>query len=428
MYRIRPWRATALVGIAAAMSLGVAACGSSDGGSDGGGTAVIGVASPLSGEAAVWGEPVDRVTRAVVKEINDTGGIDGTKLKVVTEDEKFNTEDGVRVVNKLVNKDDAQFIIGPTSGTLMATLGFAKRNEVVIASPYSGIVEFDEKSGGDFAYRTVGPDNFDGLTVALNFRDQGFDRIAILSESNDSSLSTSRYVQEYFEKMGGQVVSNVKFNAGQSSYIAEVRKAFENDPQAVFLAASGEPAVPILREAHRDGFGDVPFSVLAELATDQFAAEVGPEIMEGQFGQQTVAADDSPAYAHMTELLKATYPGKEGEELAATAAVPQTYDAMVIAGLAMIAGGEATATAINDNYRKVGGPPGKKVSTYEEGKAALEAGEDIDYVGASGSLDFNETGTAAPDYGVYQVKNGKFEVVKRYPSTELFKQVQQLSQ
>jgi ABC-type branched-subunit amino acid transport system substrate-binding protein len=311
-----------------------------------------------------------------------------------------------------------------TSGTLMATLEFAKRNEVVIASPYSGIVEFDEQSGGDFAFRTVGPDSFDGLTVASNFRDQGFKRIAIMSENNDSSLSTSGYAEKFFKGMGGDVVSVVKFNAGQSSYIAEVRKAFEDDPEAIFLASSGEPAVPILREAHRSGL-KAKWSVLAELTTNDFVKDVGAEIMDGQFGQQTVAADDSAAYDHMVEVLKAAYPDK-GDELVATVAVPQDYDTMIIAALAMVAGGEATAKAINENYRKVGGAPGTKVSTFAEGKKLLEAGEDIDYVGASGPLDFNETGTAAPDYGIYQVKNGKFEIAKRYASTDLFKQIGEL--
>jgi neutral amino acid transport system substrate-binding protein len=412
----------ALSAVSAALLLGVAACGSdSSGGGGSGDTAVIGVAAPLSGEAAVWGEPVDRVTRAAVEEINEAGGIDGTLLKVVTEDEKFNAEDGVRVVTKLINNDDAVFITGVTSGTLMATLGLAKRNEVVIASPYSGMVEFDEASGGEYAYRTVGPDSFDGLTLASNFIDQGFKRIAIMAENNDSSLSTSGYLQEFFEEMGGEVVDVVNFNAGQTTYLAEVRAAFENEPEGIFLAASGESASPILREAHRSGL-ETTWQVTAELSTDQFVESVGAEIMEGTFGQQTVASTDRAAYKHMGEVMMAAYP-EEGEDLLSRVAVPQDYDAIIIAALAMVAGGEATAQAINENYREVGGPGGVKVNTFAEGKKELEAGNDIDYVGASGSLDFNETGTAAPDYGIYQVKSGVFELVHTYTATDLFEQL-----
>lgn len=405
-----------LVGAGCA-ALALSACGGSDG--SGGGTAVVGVAAPLSGEAAVFGEPVDRITRAVVNEVNRAGGIDGTQLKVVSEDEKMNPEDGVRVVNKLVNKDGAQLILGPTSGTFMATLGFAERNQVMIGSPYSGIVEFEDK-GGNYTFRTAGPDSLDGMTVAKNFQAQGYDRIAIMRENTDSAESTSRWLTKYFEAGGGKVVETVAFNAGQSSYLAEVRRAFQQQPQAVFLAASAESAVPILREWKRLKLGGT-WSLISELTNDAFVKEVGKDILEGSFGQLSLSAEDSPAGKEFERLLVAEY-GEDGEELTGAPGAAQSYDAAVAAALAMVAGGEATGTAINDNLQKVSNAPGVKVSTFAEGKRELEAGNDIDYVGASGPLEFNDSKTAAPDYGVFQVKGGKFVPIERYTASQLLKE------
>ncbi len=406
-----------LVGAGCAV-LALGACGS-DGGS-GGGTAVVGVAAPLSGEAAVFGEPVDRITRAVVNEVNRAGGIDGTQLKVVSEDEKMNPEDGVRVVNKLVNKDGAQFIIGPTSGTFMATLGFAKRNQVMIASPYSGIVEYEDK-GGDYTFRTAGPDSLDGMTVAKNFVAQEYDRVAIMRENTDSAESTSRWLTQYFEADGGKVVETVAFNAGQSSYLAEVRRAFQQRPQAVFLAASAESAVPILREWKRLELGGT-WSLISELTNDAFVKEVGKDILEGSFGQLSLSAEDSHAGKEFERLLVGEY-GDEAKALIGAPGAAQSYDAAVAAALAMVAGGEATGTAIDENLEKVSNAPGVKVSTFAEGKRELEAGNDIDYVGASGPLEFNESKTAAPDQGVWQVKDGTFVPIERYAAAQLLKDI-----
>lgn len=398
----------AATGIVAAVSL--AACSPDN-------TAVIGVAAPQSGEAAVWGGPVDTITRAVVNELNELGGIDGIKLKVVTEDEKFNAEDGVRAVTKLINSDNAQFIVGPTSSTFMATLGTAERNEVAIASPYSGIVEFDQKSN-PYTFRTVGPDTFDGLTVAQNIWDQGFRRISILYENSDSAKSTSGWVEQAFTNLGGEVVAETVFSSGQSSYLPEVRATFDESPDLVFLASTIEAAVPILREWARM---DIPsrWSFISELTLPALLEQAGPKLLEGAYGETPVSAD-SPAVDQMRELMVEEYGEKEGEEIMVVPTAATSYDAVVTALLAMYAGGEATGSAIADNLHTVTDPGGTPVHSLAEGIEALDDGKTIDYQGASGPVDFNDTGTAAADYGVWQVVDGEWKVVHRYSGDELF--------
>jgi len=404
-------RSIATVSAGLALAAGVAGC-SSDGD-----TAVIGVASPQSGEAAVFGVPVDKITRAVVKEFNELGGVDGTELKVVTEDEKFNPEDGVRAVTKLINSDNAQFIVGPTSATFMATLGKAERSEVAIASPYSGIVEFDQKSN-PYTFRTVGPDTFDGLTVATNMWDQGFKKIAIMYENSDSAKSTSMWVKDAFTKLGGEVVEETAFASGQNSYLPELQKTMADKPDIVFLASSVESAVPILREWARM---DVPgrWSFIAELAVPSLLEQVGAEALEGSFGETAIGAD-SPAANHLRELLVDEYGEKKAEEIFTAPGANSSYDAVVAGLLAMYAGGEATGTSIADNLHAVTDPGGVPVHTLSEGIDALDDGKTIDYQGASGPVDFSKTGTAPADYGVLQVVDGKWKTVEHHTGKELF--------
>lgn len=380
-------------------------------------TAVIGVASPQSGEAAVWGGPVDTITRAVVKELNKLGGIKGKELKVVTEDEKFNAEDGVRVVTKLINNDHAQFIVGPTSSTFMATLGTAERNKVAIASPYSGIVEFDQKAN-PYTFRTVGPDTFDGLVVAKNIWEQGYKTLAIIYENSDSAKSTASWVKASYTSLGGEVVDEVPFSAGQSSYLPEVQKTFEKKPDMVFLASSTEAAVPILREWVRMG---IPgrWSFISELTLPDMLKQVGADHLEGSFGETPIAAH-SPAVKQMRDLLAADYGSKKADEIMAIPTAGTSYDAVVAALLAMYAGGEATGSAVAEHLHEVTDPGGKPVYSLAEGIEALKSGQKIDYQGASGPVDFSDTGTAASDYGVWQVVNGEWKVVHRYSGKELF--------
>jgi branched-chain amino acid transport system substrate-binding protein len=68
-----------------------------------------------------------------------------------------------------------------------------------------------------------------------------------------------------------------------------------------------------------------------------------------------------------------------------------TYDAIILLALAMnkaqATDGRKATAAIHD----VTDPNGQKVSTYQEGLAAIKAGaRSIKYIGASGPLDFNQ--------------------------------------
>lgn len=414
---MKSFRATAFkasVGfVAIASGTALAGCGAASDGS-----AVIGVAAPLSGEAAAYGKPVDQITRAVVNHVNERGGVGGAKLKVVSEDEKFNAEDGVRVVTKLINKDGAQFIVGPSSSTFMATLTQAKRNEVAIASPYAGIVEYDDKAN-PYTFRTVGPDTFDGLAVAKNLIDRGFKTLSILYENADSSKSTSTHLEKFYTQLGGNVVAKVAFNGGQSSYLPEVRKAFGPKPDIVFLAGSVEAAVPIVREWARQGIPG-KWSFIAELTYPVLLEEVGGKYLEGAYGQLP-AASESPAVDGMRDLLVAEYGEKKGAAIAKEPSAATAYDAVVSGVLAMAAGGKADGAAIADNLHKVTDPGGTPVFTLDEALDLLAEKKKIDYQGATGPVDFSKSNTSAPDYGIYQVVDGKWSLTKRYTGVEINK-------
>jgi neutral amino acid transport system substrate-binding protein len=185
----------------------------------------------------------------------------------------------------------------------------------------------------------------------------------------------------------------------------------------VFLAGSVEPAIPIVREWARSGTPGA-WSFIAELTYPVLLDGVGPQYLEGAYGQSAFAAD-SPAAAGMRDLLIEEFGEVEGTAIAQQPTAALAYDAVVSGLLAMAAGGEATGTAIADNLHAVTDSGGTPVYSLDQGLDLLAKDEKIDYQGASGAVDFNATNTASPDYGVYQVVDGKWQVVKRYTGVEI---------
>jgi hypothetical protein len=68
---------------------------------------------------------------------------------------------------------------------------------------------------------------------------------------------------------------------------------------------------------------------------------------------------------------------------------------------------------MKDKTREVSAPPGRKYTWLQLDQAvkALEAGQDIDYDGASGPIDLNDAGDpTAAVYDVYEFKRSKLRI------------------
>ena len=91
-----------------------------------------------------------------------------------------------------------------------------------------------------------------------------------------------------------------------------------------------------------------------------------------------------------------------------------TYDAVVIAALAayeaQIAEEELTSIAVRDHLRSVANPPGEQVFAGTESLTrALELlrdGQDIDYIGAAGDVDFDENGDVVTPVEIWCYEGG----------------------
>jgi branched-chain amino acid transport system substrate-binding protein len=80
---------------------------------------------------------------------------------------------------------------------------------------------------------------------------------------------------------------------------------------------------------------------------------------------------------------------------------------MILLALAAEAAKSADPKATAARVRDVSGPPGEMVFSFAEGVAALKAGKNIDFDGASSALDFDEGGDVRPTFGVYRVEKGQ---------------------
>jgi len=120
--------------------------------------------------------------------------------------------------------------------------------------------------------------------------------------------------------------------------------------------------------------------------------------LTGMKGTAPSPADLDPAF---TDKLKAIDPKVKDFTYG-----PESYDTVMVSALAALQAGDDSGEAIAKNILKITND-GTKCSGWEQCSKLVEAGTDIDYEGASGPVDMNDTGSLSKGtIGVNQYKKG----------------------
>lgn len=380
-------------------------------GAGGGDFVTVGVLAPLTGEIGEFGQIVSEAFELGISEINATGLNTCGDIRLQFADTETNPEVAIREADQMIGgAENLVGFFGPSSGEMVALVDTVHEEELVMVSPYAGTTELNEL-GGDFVYRTVASDLADGEAAAAFIIDQEWGTAAVLAQVAESPLSSANVVRELLADAGVNVVADVEIVAGQPSYEAELSQVIAQSPEVIYMSVGIESGVTILREADALGY-EGEWMLSADLVGQDTIDLTGPDIVEEKvFAEGAESDPDLPEFQRFAEL----YEGEFGIEPQVFS--PNAYDAAVLFGLAMMAADECTGAGINSALRDVAGPPGTVVGSFEEGAEALLAGEEIDYNGASGVLEFDETGTPPGSFAIFQVLNGTFERVAFYPAS-----------
>ena len=418
----RPNRAQRLAVACAASALVLAACGddsSSSEGSDspsgdesssdaaaeptGDGTLTMGTLLPQTGDLAFLGPPEFAGVQLAVDEINEAGGVLGEPVKKIDADSGDGTPDiaGSEVDNLL--SEDADAIIGAAaSGVSVSVIDKITGAGVVHFSPANTAAGFDTYEDNGLYFRTAPSDRLQGQVLANLAVEDGFENVAIMGRQDFYGEGLSEQVQSTLEEKGANVAEFVLYAADATKYSAEVAKIAAAKPDALVLVGF-EETTKIIPQLIGNGIGPQDIQLyfvdgnLADYSKESFD-------LTGVKGTLPVSGNPDPGF---NDRLLEVDP-----KLKDFSYGPQSYDAAMIIALAAIAAGDDSGEAVGAEIINVT-KDGTQCSTFEECAALLEDGEDIDYEGASGPTDMNDTGSpASGTIGINEYSKGNtFEQV-----------------
>lgn len=382
----------------------------------------LGVLLPFTGEYSWVGDNVMEVAQLIVEEdLNAAGGIDGRPVELVQGDTEGTVDSGVLAAQKLANTDQVVAFLGPTS------LSFTGVNRVItdtgtpMISPTAGTTELDE-AGTELFYRTVPSDSLGGRAIARAVtdpsfvgRDATFERPALMVGQAPALVSFSEPIESGIEEFGASLATTVQFSPGKSSYRSEVGTVLAEDPDVIILVAAPEDSARIQKDAFEAGYEETWF-VTQDQTNSDYITLAGPELVEGMYG-----------------LVEAAPPEAEDEidafvdRLGHDPEIFQTnaYDSVNVTLLAMLeaalAGEDVTRESLTAHLESVANPDDGDVvvTSFTEGKQALEAGDSIDYQGLSGPVDFDKFGNITSPFAIQQVVDGAWADVAIVAAEEL---------
>lgn len=362
----------------------------------------------FSGGLAEYGLSMQRGFELAIRQVNAAGGVWGQPVEIVFGDTALDPTQATEEARRLIEVEGVHAIVGPlaSSITLAVVESVAADAGVLVVSPSATSPQITIADDNDFLFRSSPSDAAQGPVLAQLAADQGLSRVGVLFRND----AWGQGLAEAFESSWGGSANIVAIEVGGTSYIAELQQAAEGGMQALVAIAFPPESEVFIRESLENGLFD-HFIFTDGNKSQDLIDTIGGQYLNGMQGTAPVSGPETEALRNYRADFAAEF-GEGADE----PFVAQTYDAAVVVALAAEHAGVDDRAAIRDSLRAVAGPPGSPfqagASGVADALAAIRAGEDVDFAGASTSVDFDAAGDIATGFiGVWQYADGAIEEV-----------------
>lgn len=377
----------------------------------------IGDLVPRTGFLDQFGEPAQQAADLAVDEIRKAAAKAGAQHKVTITHVDYRSVPPAAVdfADKFVNAGSS-CLVGPWAGShvgRVATKVAIPRKVLQITPAASGDALSKAEDRG-YLNRVVPPDRLQAhaLVELLDDKLRGGARGKKVNVGALESTYGKELMKEFEDAWagkGGRVGRQETYRIDDRAVEDKIKGLASGDPDAWvffdFVETYGRIGNDLVNRS------DAKFSPKRAFGTDSLAnprlANSAPLASDGLRGVAISAPKRGDTAKEFDKRFKA-----RGEAKRQTFDA-QEFDAVVLCYLSAVAAGSTKGEAMAGKVRDVSAPPGRKFTWLQLDQAvkALEAGQDIDYEGASGPINMNDDGDpTAGVYDVYEFKRGKLRL------------------
>jgi branched-chain amino acid transport system substrate-binding protein len=228
----------------------------------------IGVPLPLSGPAALYGEPALKGIEMFVSEINATGGVLGRKIEILARDSKASADEAVRAARELILKESVNFLVGTlTSAEGPAVSTIAKEEKVVLIAPIPKTDQLTAPANlHPYIFRTAANTTIEGRSSAQIMAGwSDVKRIATIAHDYAYGQEIVKSFAAHIKKLRPdiEIVDQQWPKLGEADYTPFINAQLARKPDAIFSGVWGGYFVTWVKQARPLGlFEAVNYRVL----------------------------------------------------------------------------------------------------------------------------------------------------------------------
>ena len=233
----------------------------------------FGLAMPLTGGQATYGNDQVKAAEWAVDEINKKGGINGKKLEMIVLDTQADPQVGIQAVNRMISVDKVAVFVTAWSGVVKAVAPIANDNKVVELSV--GANSPDISQLGDYVYTTFPLADVDIRAVAnYSAKDMGKKKAAVLFINNETGIGSATVYRDTFTKAGGQVVAYEAYDQKATDFTGPLLKIRAANPEIIHLQGLVAESPQVIAQARQLGI-TVPITSYSGIYNQKLIEQLG---------------------------------------------------------------------------------------------------------------------------------------------------------
>ena len=260
----------------------------------------IGVAGPMTGANAAFGEQYMKGAQAAADVINKAGGINGEQIKLVAGDDACEPKQAVAVANRLADQDKVIGVVGHfcSSNTIPASEVYDEAGIIAI-TPGSTNPQVTERGLGAM-FRMCGRDDQQGIVAGDYIVDvlKG-KKVVVLHDKDTYGQGLADATKAQLVKRGVTPVLYEGLTRGEKDFSTIVTKIRGAGADVVYFGGLHPEAGPLVRQLREQGLKDVKFMSDDGIVTDELVTTAGgPQFVDGvlmTFGADPRLLPDSKA-------------------------------------------------------------------------------------------------------------------------------------
>jgi branched-chain amino acid transport system substrate-binding protein len=273
----------------------------------------VGIVVSASGPGSALGSPQMRTVAALPKEIA------GEKVIYIALDDESDPTKGAQNARKLLIQDGVDILIGssltPVTMSMLEIAAEAKTPIISLAAATAIVKPIDERR--KWAFKVVPNDDLMAAAILKYIAKSGVKNLGFIGVSDGYGEGYYSEVSKLAPPLGMQVTSHEVYARSDTSAAGQALKVVATNPDAVFIASAGTPAV-LPQEALRErGYTGKIFQTHG-VATDEFIKLGGKNVEGAVFsGEAFTVADDLAAdnpFRRVRDEFAASYEKVNGQK------------------------------------------------------------------------------------------------------------------